>query len=54
MIKNPRIRRTLSVGLLAGGGVLLFLAPVNAWTGWVLLGLGVALEAAGLIFAHRK
>lgn len=54
MIKNPRIRRTLAIGLLILGGVLLFLAPDDAWAGVVLLALGVALEIAGMIFAHRK
>lgn len=54
MMKHPRTRRALAVGLLALGGVLLFLAPDDAWAGVVLLVLGVALEIAGLVFAHRK
>lgn len=53
MIKNSRTRRIISVALLSLGGFLLLLAPQNAWAGAVLLGLGVALEIAGLIFAHR-
>lgn len=36
------------------GGILLFLAPDDAWAGVILLALGVALEIAGLVFAHRK
>lgn len=54
MIKNPRTRRTLAVALLILGGVLLFLAPDDAWAGVVLLALGVMLEIAGLMFAHRE
>jgi drug/metabolite transporter (DMT)-like permease len=54
MIKNPRTRRTLAAALLALGGVLIFLAPDDAWAGVVLLALGVVLEIAGLVFAHRK
>ncbi|OYY92789.1 MAG: hypothetical protein B7Y41_14535 [Hydrogenophilales bacterium 28-61-23] len=49
MIRNPRTRRTLSLLLMATGGLLLFLAPEGIWIGALLLGLGAALEAAGML-----
>ncbi|MDP2785636.1 MAG: hypothetical protein Q8O38_13750 [Sulfurimicrobium sp.] len=54
MIKNPRTRRILSLGLLILGGVILFLAPANAWAGAILVALGIALEIAGILLGHRK
>ena len=50
MIKNPRTRRALSLALMIGGGVLIFLAPEDIWIGVLLLGLGVALELVGAMF----
>jgi Na+/phosphate symporter len=44
MIKNPRIRRTISIILLIVGGIFMFLAPQNAWIGFVLVGIGLLLE----------
>ncbi len=54
MIKNPRSKRILSISLLVLGGVLIFLAPENAWIGAVLLVLGLGVEIAGLVLGHRK
>jgi hypothetical protein len=48
MIKNPQTRRRLSLGLLVFGGVLLALAPENAWFGMILLAVAALLEALGL------
>jgi len=53
MIRNPRIRRALSLVLMAVGGLLLFLAPADIWIGTLSLGLGVALEAAGILMQRR-
>jgi hypothetical protein len=53
-MKNPRTRRPISLGLLILGGVLLFLAPENAWLGLVFIGLGILLEVAGIMLAHRS
>ncbi|MDO8438439.1 MAG: hypothetical protein Q7S69_09860 [Nitrosomonadaceae bacterium] len=54
MIKNPRSKRILSISLLVVGGVLVFLAPENAWIGAVLLALGLGVEIAGLVLGHRR
>jgi|APLow6443716910_1056828.scaffolds.fasta_scaffold421935_2 hypothetical protein len=54
MIKNPRTRRSLSLGLLILGGTILFLAPEDAWAGGILVALGIALEIAGIVLGHRK
>lgn len=53
MIRNPRTRRSLSLMLMALGGLALFLAPADVWIGTLLLGLGAALEAAGLVMQRR-
>lgn len=53
MIRNPNIRRALSLALMVIGGVLIFLAPEGIWLGAVLLALGVALEVAGTLM-HRR
>lgn len=53
MTRNPRTRRTLSLALMALGGLLLFLAPEDIWIGTLLLGLGAALEAAGTLMQRR-
>ncbi|SFL71626.1 hypothetical protein [Nitrosomonas communis] len=54
MIRNPRTKRILSISLFILGGVLIFLAPENAWVGVVLLSLGLGVEIAALILSHRK
>lgn len=54
MIRNPRTKRILSISLFILGGVLILLAPENAWFGVILLSLGVGVEIAALIFSHRK
>ena len=54
MIKNPRTRRMLSLGLLVLGGMILFLAPADVWAGATLVALGIALEIAGVVLGHRK
>jgi hypothetical protein len=52
MIKNPRLRRRLALGLLATGGILFLLAPENAWISLVFAGLGVLLEILGIRLEH--
>jgi hypothetical protein len=54
MISNARSRRILALGLLALGGILLWLAPEDAWLGGLLLALGLALEIAGGIVRLRR
>jgi hypothetical protein len=54
MIKNPRTRRILSLGLLILGGVILLLAPANVWAGAILVALAIALEIVGAVLGHRK
>lgn len=54
MIKNPRSKRILSISLLVLGGILIFLAPENAWIGLVLLVLGLGVEIAGVVLGPRK
>ncbi|MCO6427754.1 hypothetical protein [Nitrosomonas communis] len=54
MIRNPRTKRILSIPLFMLGGILILLAPENAWIGVILLSLGLAIEIAALIFSHRK
>ena len=53
MIRNPRTKRLLSVPLLILGGLLMFFAPENIWMGALLFLLGVGVEIAGLVLAHR-
>lgn len=52
-IKNPLARRRWSLGLLATGAALIFLAPEGALIGWVPLLLGIGLEFVGIALAHR-
>lgn len=58
MIKNPRTRRILSLGLLILGGVILLLAPANVWAGAILIALAIALaialEIVGAVLGHRE
>lgn len=53
MSKNSRTKRLLSIPLFLLGGILILLAPENAWIGVILLGLGVAVEIAALIFSRK-
>jgi len=53
LIKNPVARRRWSLGLLALGAALIFLAPEGALIGWLPLLLGVGLEFAGIALGHR-
>jgi drug/metabolite transporter (DMT)-like permease len=54
MIKNPRRRRILSLGMIILGGLLIFLAPDDVWIGVVLAMLGVGVEVAGIVLAHSN
>lgn len=54
MIKNPRIRITISLILLILGGGLIFLAPGNAWLGAVLLVAGLSLELVSYLMRHGR
>lgn len=52
MIKNPRTRRRLSLGLLAAAGALFLLAPENAWISVIFAAFGVLLEVFGVKMGH--
>lgn len=52
MIRNRRLRRTLALGLIVVGGVLLLLAP-SAHYGLIAFALGVVLELAGIAIERR-
>ena len=54
MIKNPRVRRTVSMILLLLGGVFIFLAPQNAWVGMVLMGMGLAMEVISYVIRRNR
>jgi hypothetical protein len=52
MLKSPTVRRRISLGLLATGGVLFLLAPENAWISLIFLAFGVLLETLGFLLGH--
>jgi hypothetical protein len=52
MIKNPRTRRRISLGLLAAGGILFLLAPENALVSLAFAGFGLLLEVLGVMLGH--
>jgi len=52
MIRNRRIRRTLVLGLVVTGGLVLLLAP-SAHYGLIAFALGVVLELAGIAIERR-
>jgi energy-converting hydrogenase Eha subunit G len=52
MIRNPRSRRRLALGLLVTGGILFLLAPENAWISLIFAGVGVLLEVLGIRLEH--
>lgn len=52
MIKNQRTRRISAVILVVLGAILMLLAP-QAWPGALILGLGIALELAGIALEHK-
>ncbi len=52
MLRNTTRRRSVSIAFLVGGGILVW-AVTPGVIGYVLLGLGVLLEVAGIIVEHR-
>ncbi|MDP2241983.1 MAG: hypothetical protein Q8K18_17750 [Burkholderiales bacterium] len=52
LVKNKRLRRITGLALMAGGGLLLWLAP-EAGVGIVLLVAGVVLEIVGITLERR-
>lgn len=52
MIRNRRLRRSLALGLIVAGAVLLLLAP-SAHYGLIAFALGVVLELAGIAIERR-
>jgi hypothetical protein len=54
MIKNPLLKRRVSIALMGAGGLLLLLAPENAWVGLSALAVGVALEIIGVRVGHSE
>jgi drug/metabolite transporter (DMT)-like permease len=53
MNKHPHRRRILSAILIVFGGVLIFLAPDNAWIGAVLAISGIVIELIAFGLARR-
>ncbi len=53
MLKNKSARRFLSVLLVLVGAALIFLAT-EAWTGAILVGLGIAIELIGITMRHGQ
>jgi hypothetical protein len=51
-MKTKRSRRLIVLALLAGGGLLMWLAPA-APAGLVLLGAGILVEIAGITLERR-
>ena len=52
LIKNARVRRPVSLGLLALGAVIFMMAPGNAATGFAVAGLAVLIELLGITLKH--
>lgn len=52
MIKNPRIRRTISVIIILSGAILMLLAP-EVWPGALLFAAGVVLELVGITLERK-
>jgi hypothetical protein len=52
MIRHRRLRRTLALGSIAIGAMLLLLAP-SVHYGLIAFALGVVLELAGIAFERR-
>ncbi|MDO9051482.1 MAG: hypothetical protein Q8J59_09905 [Methylotenera sp.] len=53
MLKNKSARRFLSVLLVLFGAALIFLTT-EAWSGALLVTLGVIIELIGIGMRHRK
>ncbi|MBL8384415.1 MAG: hypothetical protein JNM90_15150 [Burkholderiales bacterium] len=53
MLRHKGRRRGLSLALLAAGGLMVWAVTPSA-IGYALLGLGIALEIAGVLFEHRQ
>jgi hypothetical protein len=54
LIRNPRLRRRISFGLIVLGGLLIFLAPEGLLFGWVIILLGIAVEILGIRLGHSQ
>ena len=54
MLKNSKTRRRVALGLLTAGGLLFLLAPENALISLLFIGLGIALEVAGIALGHSE
>jgi hypothetical protein len=52
LLKNKQLRRITGLALMAGGGLLLWLAPEVGF-GLVLLAAGVLLEIVGITLERR-
>jgi 1,4-dihydroxy-2-naphthoate octaprenyltransferase len=52
MIRNKNKRRLLVVLLMAVGAILIFLAT-EAWSGYLLVVLGIIIEAVGIKLDHQ-
>jgi hypothetical protein len=48
-----KLRRIIAVILVVLGGVLIYLAP-ETLDGFILIGMGVVIEAVGIFLEHRR
>ncbi len=48
-----KLRRIIAIILVVLGGVLIFLAPETIG-GFILIGIGVVVEAVGIFLEHRR
>jgi hypothetical protein len=48
-----KLRRIIAIILVVLGGVLIYLAPETI-DGFLLIGLGVVIEAVGIFLEHRR
>lgn len=52
MLRKRKLRRVMGALLVVAGAIAMWLAP-ESLSGAVLLSVGIALEAAGLVLEHR-
>jgi hypothetical protein len=48
-----KLRRIIAILLVVLGGFLIYLAP-ETLGGFILIGIGVAIEAVGIFLEHRR
>lgn len=54
LIRNARVRRSLSIALLVLGAAIFLMMPGNAAAGLVVAGLAVVIEILGITLRHTE